>query len=86
MLIEQVKLWEAQHIARRADLDSLLYTPNNFAIMCANYLPHYSRVVEIGTANGRDARFFARSKQSRVLAVDFSRNALDQLVGAAVRI
>jgi len=48
-------------------------------------LPENGLVVEIGAANGRDARFFSREKNCGVIATDFSFNALKQLTEASYR-
>lgn len=84
-LADQKDLWEAQHESREAESREIEHMPNLFARRCAELLPVNALIVEIGTANGRDARFFAREKNSRVIAVDFSLNAPKQFRGASER-
>lgn len=54
------------------------HTPNAAAVTLAEYLSPCSRIIEIGSANGRDARYWA-SLGHQVTAVDFSLTALRQL-------
>jgi cyclopropane fatty-acyl-phospholipid synthase-like methyltransferase len=82
---DQKKLWEAQHESRKEESREIENTPNLFAKRCVELLPENALIVEIGAANGRDARFFAREKNSKVVATDFSLNALKQLREASER-
>ncbi len=82
---DQKQLWEAQHESRKEESREIENVPNLFAKRCAELLPENALVVEVGSANGRDARFFAREKNSRVVATDFSLNALKQLREASGR-
>jgi len=59
--------------------------PNIFAKRCVKLLPENAVILEIGAANGRDSRFFAREKHAEVIATDFSLNALRQLKDASER-
>ncbi|MCX6702746.1 MAG: class I SAM-dependent methyltransferase [Candidatus Wolfebacteria bacterium] len=59
--------------------------PNDFALKCAELIPKDGTVLEIGSANGRDARFFAKDKNCKVIAIDFSLNGLNQLKEASVK-
>ncbi len=82
---DQKKLWEMQHESRKTESREIENIPNLFAKRCAELLPEDALIVEIGAANGRDARFFAREKNSKVVAADFSLNALKQLREASER-
>jgi len=78
---DQVDLWDRQHAQRGCfgpEGDHLLYKPNDTAVQLAECLPASSVILEIGCANGRDARYWA-SLNHRVFAADFSRVALEQL-------
>ena len=81
----QRKLWEAQHEARRTELREIEGSPNFFAKRCVELLPRDALVVEIGAANGRDSRFFAREKNCKDVAIDFSLSAFKQLHEASGR-
>lgn len=60
--MDQRKLWNAQHERRRAEHKELAGMPNEFAKTCLGYLPEGGKVLELGVASGRDARFFTRKK------------------------
>lgn len=77
--IDQRQLWVNQHLVRSDESRKLKNTPNPFAKECLEYLPQNGSVLEIGIANGRDARYFAKEKNIRVVGIDFSSNALQQL-------
>lgn len=77
--IDQKTLWDKQHYARRAEHREMAATPNSFAVGCVGYLNDGDRVLEFGSASGRDARFFTRKKNCSVVAIDFSQNALGHL-------
>lgn len=79
---DQTKLWNDQHLLRGsqgAEFDILKDTPNSSAIVFTKYLnQNPSTILEIGCANGRDARYWA-SLGHNVICADFSPIALDQL-------
>lgn len=81
--LSQQQLWETMHAQRDPNGNlvgrSLVDKPNNMAIMLGEQLSTGSRVLEMGCANGRDARYLALSKGAIVRALDFSQAALDQL-------
>lgn len=82
---DQKILWENQHISRESESRLLENIPNDFAKKCLPFIPEKGVILEVGSANGRDARFFAREKMCQVTAVDFSENALLQLQEASLR-
>ncbi len=57
--------------------------PNQTALEFCQYLPLKATVLEVGCANGRDARHFA-SQGHQVFGVDFSAIALDQMMQIAI--
>jgi len=59
---DQRDLWEKQHIQREKEFVELENKPNKFAKKCIEYIPENATVLEIGAANGRDARFFAKKR------------------------
>lgn len=79
---DQVKLWDNQHSTRGLnglEGNSLRDKPNKSAIVFINYLSQNpSNILEIGCANGRDARYWA-SLGHTVICTDFSPVALSQL-------
>jgi len=83
--ISQKELWEKQHEKRAEESREIENKPNAFAMRCAQLIPENSKVLEIGSANGRDARYFAKEKGGTVIAIDFSFNAVDQLRKASSR-
>ena len=82
----QQQLWNQQHAVRGVsgiEGDSLKFAPNQSAVLFEQKLPAGSTILEVGSANGRDARYWA-SKGHEVVALDFSEVALDQLQQLAV--
>ena len=80
-IADQRLLWEAQHAIRGSVVESgssLKFTPNETAVVFAKYLPHCSKIFEVGPGNGRDARYWA-SIGHEVTVADFSITALRQL-------
>lgn len=78
---DQIRLWDNQHGIRGStgpEGSDLINTPNNSAIELIKYLPSKATILEVGSANGRDARFWA-GKGHKVYAIDFSTVALHQL-------
>ena len=61
--VNQKKLWEKQHIKRADESRQIENKPNLFALRCAQLIPEGGKVLEIGSANGRDARYFAKEKK-----------------------
>ncbi|MEI8067513.1 MAG: methyltransferase domain-containing protein [Candidatus Shapirobacteria bacterium] len=82
MIPNQMDLWDKQHMHRGRvgpEATSLRDVPNDTAILFTNYLSvNPSNILEIGCANGRDARYWA-SLGHTIFCVDFSQVALDQL-------
>lgn len=77
----QQTLWNNQHSERGingAEGGELCNTPNGSAVIFANALKPNSTILEVGSANGRDARYWA-TEGHKVYALDFSQVALDQL-------
>lgn len=79
----QKNLWNEQHSSREREHLSMEYIPNISAVNIVGYIPENGTVLEIGAGNGRDARFFIREKNCAVIAVDFSENAIDQMIQCA---
>ena len=64
--------WNSFYKDRRA-----VNFPSSFAEFCVNnYISKYSRIVEIGSGNGRDALYFIEN-QHQVVAVDQSTSVLE---------
>lgn len=83
--VDQRDLWEKQHEERAGEHQELEDTPNNFATECAKFIPENASVLEIGAANGKDARYFAKEKGCKVTAIDFSEVSSDHLREASVK-
>lgn len=82
----QQSLWNEQHAVRGTsgpEGADLKFAPNNSAVEFEKKLPKGATILEIGAANGRDARYWA-SKGHEVYALDFSQVALDQLTQLAI--
>lgn len=78
---DQRALWNRQHACRGATIEGaagLKNTPNTTAINFAKHLGKEASIFEVGCANGRDARYWARLGHF-VAALDFSYVALAQL-------
>lgn len=75
-------LWDKQHILRGRgggpEGTVLKGIPNDSAVMLASVLLRGSNILEVGSANGRDARRFAEWRHY-VDCIDFSDEALSQL-------
>lgn len=85
IITDQKKLWDAQHFQRGTEGEEgtgLLNVPNEAAVHLDARLARGSVIFEVGSANGRDARFWARKGHS-VIATDFSKVALTQLEAIA---
>jgi len=85
LISDQKEMWDAQHYQRGNDGEegrSLRDVPNEAAIHLDARLARNSVILEIGSANGRDARFWAKKGHS-VIATDFSKVALTQLEAIA---
>lgn len=81
----QESLWNRQHKNRGSagqEGTDLKFAPNDLALTMQGLLPDTATILEIGCANGRDARFFASCKHI-VYALDFSQVALDQMMDLA---
>jgi len=77
----QKELWNRQHSERggfggREDI--LRFDPNESAIQFGELIKNNSTILEIGSSNGRDARYWA-SEGHLVFCLDFSEVALIQL-------
>lgn len=84
-LISQRELWEKQHASRgesHYEGTEMRSTPNEAAIILADHLSPASNIMEVGSANGRDARYWAQ-KGHHVVALDFSPIAIQQLQSIA---
>ena len=81
----QRELWERQHSERAEEHEELEGTPNKFGRACIRFIPENGTVLEIGAANGRDARYFAKEKGCKVVATDFSEVAAGHLRSAAAK-
>lgn len=79
----QKHYWDRQHKKREEEHASLESTPNEFAKRCLNYIKKGGKVLEIGIANGRDARYFVRENENTIVGVDISTEAIRQLIKAA---
>ncbi len=76
----QQKLWGVLHAGRDKDYTSIVDSPNVFAELCVNWIPVGGKVIDVGSSIGRDVRYFVKTKGCTVVALDFSQEALDQLV------
>lgn len=77
----QKKLWDCQHAVRGMigpEATLLRHTPNDAAVLLASALCSPSHILEAGSANGRDARFWGKLGH-KVDCIDFSDEALRQL-------
>lgn len=75
-----------QHASRGVSLEcspDFKFTPNQSAVEFSNLLKPQSAILEVGSANGRDARFWA-SQGHMVIATDFSEVAMQQLTQIAI--
>ena len=77
----QINLWDGSHAQRNISGPEGTFlrdipTPPGHDLV--SLIPAHSRILEIGSANGRDARFWAKNGH-RVDCIDFSKEALDQL-------
>jgi ubiquinone/menaquinone biosynthesis C-methylase UbiE len=77
--ISQKDLWDAQHQRRRSEHKDIANVPNEFAKECLGYIPEGAKVLDLGSASGRDSRFFVREKNCEIYALDFSITALKHL-------
>jgi SAM-dependent methyltransferase len=77
----QMELWNRQHFTRGGNFgreDWLKFIPTQSAVIFNQLIPSRSRIIEVGSGNGRDARFWASQGHS-VVCVDFSEVAIRQL-------
>ncbi len=79
----QKKYWDRQHKKREREHAVLERTPNEFAKICLQYIKPGGKVLEIGIASGRDARYFVRQNRNMVVGIDISTEAVRQLIQAA---
>jgi hypothetical protein len=83
LLTDQQLLWDSQHAERGGQSglegDLLVDTPNDSGVLLGQLVRPRAIIAEIGSANGRDARYWAQNGH-RVRCLDFSRVALSQLV------
>lgn len=82
--INQQQYWDIQHKEREKEFLALVQEPNELAKQAIKYIKHSGTILEIGIANGRDARFFARENNNFIIGVDISVEAIRQLIAAAV--
>src|SRR5680860_16536 len=78
--INQRDYWEIQHQKKEGGHENIIEEPNIFTKECIHYIPENGKVLEIGSANGRDARYFAREKNIQTIAIDFSTEVMKQLI------
>jgi cyclopropane fatty-acyl-phospholipid synthase-like methyltransferase len=83
--VDQQNYWDEQHRKREEEHRQIENEPNEFAKNCLQYIKPGGKVLEIGIANGRDARYFARENQNKIVGVDISTEAIRQLIEAAVK-
>jgi SAM-dependent methyltransferase len=57
--------------------------PTIFATQVARYFPKSAKILELGAGQGQDSRYFA-NRDFQVLATDFSKYALDQILDPCV--
>lgn len=81
--INQQEYWDNQHKKRKQEFIELEQKPSDFAKKCLNYINPGAKILEIGIANGRDARYFIRNNKNIVFGVDISKEAISQLIVAA---
>lgn len=81
---ELSRYWDEQHVKREEEFRAREKEPNEFAKKCLEHIRPGGQVLEIGIANGRDARYFARENQNRIVGVDISTEAVRQLIRAAM--
>lgn len=81
--MNQREYWEIQHQKRENGNETIIEEPNIFTKECIQYIPENGKVLEIGSANGRDARYFAREKNIETIAIDFSAEVMKQLTKAS---
>lgn len=84
-ITRQRDLWDKQHKMREREHQDLENTPNASALNVIGYLPEGATVLEVGAGNGRDSRYFIKSKNCKVIATDFSENAIQQMIEASKR-
>lgn len=83
----QQSLWDRQHEQRGLrglEGVALRNTPNDSAVYFETFLSEHSTILEVGSANGRDARYWAYKGHS-VICLDFSSKALEQLAEIATQ-
>ena len=82
---DQKKYWNDQHKRRKKEHEVIESEPNEFAKKCLPLIKSGGKILEIGIASGRDARFFIRENKNTVVGVDISTEAIRQLIKAAVK-
>ncbi len=80
----QQEYWNEQHKKREVEHHEIENEPNLFAKDCLKYIKPEGKVLEIGIANGRDSRYFARENKNNIVGVDISTEAIRQLIKAAI--
>lgn len=83
--VDQKRYWDARHTSRELEFIAQEGVPNDFAVNCARHMSDGSIILEVGAATGRDARYFIKTKDAKVIANDISAEALRQLKYAAER-
>ena len=84
---DQQSLCDRQHEQRGTsglEVGALRDTPNDSAVEFETFLPQHSIILEVGSAKGRDARYWAQNGHS-VICLDFSPKALEQLAEIATQ-
>lgn len=87
-LTNQEQLWDKQHAQRGGQQglegDHLVDVPNESALLLNRLVRPSATIAEVGSANGRDARYWANEGHT-VHCMDFSKVALSQLATLAER-
>jgi cyclopropane fatty-acyl-phospholipid synthase-like methyltransferase len=81
--ISQQQYWNNQHVRRETEFKGMENEPNEFAKNCLKYIKPEGKILEIGIANGRDSRYFAKENKNDIIGVDISSEAIRQLIKAS---
>lgn len=81
--VSQKEYWGRQHKKQEKEYQALENIPNEFAKKCLQHIKPGGKILEIGIASGRDARYFVRENKNTVVGVDISTEAIRRLIKAA---
>ncbi len=73
---DQQEYWDEQHKKREKEYHEIENEPNEFVKNCIRHIKPGGKVLEIGIANGRDARYFVRENQNKIIGVDIFTEAI----------